>query len=41
MPTRMRSFRAPRLRPRQWVGAAIDVAGAIIAAGQLVGWMIR
>ena len=28
-----------RLRPRQWVGAAIDVAGALVVAQQLATWM--
>jgi drug/metabolite transporter (DMT)-like permease len=36
-----RSKPAFRLRPRQWVGAAVDVAGALVIAQQLVGWIAR
>jgi drug/metabolite transporter (DMT)-like permease len=30
---------AVRLRPRQWVGVAIDVAGALLIAQRLAGWL--
>lgn len=30
---------AVRLRPRQWVGAAIDVAGALVAVRELAAWL--
>jgi drug/metabolite transporter (DMT)-like permease len=28
-----------RLRPRQWVGAAIDVAGALLLSAHLLAWV--
>jgi drug/metabolite transporter (DMT)-like permease len=28
-----------RLRPRQWVGAAIDVAGVLVIVQALAGWI--
>ncbi len=26
-------------RPRQWIGVAIDAAGAVLLVRQLVGWL--
>jgi hypothetical protein len=30
---------AVRLRPRQWVGVAIEIAGALVIARQAAGWL--
>jgi drug/metabolite transporter (DMT)-like permease len=38
MPSRP-PFDVPRLTPRQWLGAAIDVVGALLAVRQFAIWL--
>jgi drug/metabolite transporter (DMT)-like permease len=37
----MSRTRAVRLRPRQWVGAAIDVVGLLVIVRHLAGWLVH